>query len=432
MSLLYIIAGILMLAFAAAGLIGSWALDVVSNSAVITAEFSRPDEEESLLESQQNSESTKKALNPLRGLVTFFSELARCGEYSKLLFNLSGYVFWPFGKFILRKQSFNKTFRAFPDTPILRKSTEQTPSISSATSTSDELPQRSSQSEQNQQQQQPRHNRADPLRQRITRDYLDSQRTRSMSQLNFQQSLTPLADTEHDVTPFNDSAHGVSEDCDADVEYDAWSDADSDATATPNNGGSSASISGTYIFRILVSARETFQRAGLAGCLFALVSSLLLTPAHLVAIGCCFFCVVSVPMAKLNYILIRNLARYPLRLSAHLPRERAGKKSAAVEKTTSTADCEVQPSGARNSTAEVSSVEQLNLGVLSPTVSVFEGLLAESFTADSCNAASTTAAASSSTSQTISLKPNGKALNKMYRIILCTHNATGLHFYKVS
>ncbi|KAI8835541.1 hypothetical protein BC829DRAFT_365347, partial [Chytridium lagenaria] len=66
---------------------------------------------------------------------------------------------------------------------------------------------------------------------------------------------------------------------------------------------------------------KRIKSGGFAGFVFSVVMFFTLTPLHLVVTGCCFFAVVSVPMAKLNYVLLRHLMRHPLRLSAHSPEE---------------------------------------------------------------------------------------------------------------
>ncbi|KAI8821808.1 uncharacterized protein EV422DRAFT_495651, partial [Fimicolochytrium jonesii] len=59
--------------------------------------------------------------------------------------------------------------------------------------------------------------------------------------------------------------------------------------------------------------------AGLSGCLFRLCVIVLIGPLHLVITCACTFFVFSLPMAKLNYVLLKHLLRHPLQISAHTP-----------------------------------------------------------------------------------------------------------------
>ena len=58
-------------------------------------------------------------------------------------------------------------------------------------------------------------------------------------------------------------------------------------------------------------------RSGFSGMLVFTLTSLLLAPLHLLTSLVMFLLVLPIPMAKLNYCLLRHLLRHPLLLSAH-------------------------------------------------------------------------------------------------------------------
>ncbi|OAC98390.1 hypothetical protein MUCCIDRAFT_44816 [Mucor lusitanicus CBS 277.49] len=55
-------------------------------------------------------------------------------------------------------------------------------------------------------------------------------------------------------------------------------------------------------------------RLGPAGCVYYLIFFVFIAPLLLLVSAICWMCVVSIPMAKLNYILVRHLHRHPLSL----------------------------------------------------------------------------------------------------------------------
>ncbi|KAI8635847.1 Sodium/calcium exchanger protein-domain-containing protein [Parasitella parasitica] len=55
-------------------------------------------------------------------------------------------------------------------------------------------------------------------------------------------------------------------------------------------------------------------RLGPAGCIYYLIFFAFIAPLLLLVSAICWMCVVSIPMAKLNYILVRHLHRHPLSL----------------------------------------------------------------------------------------------------------------------
>ncbi|KAJ3177073.1 hypothetical protein HK101_010317 [Irineochytrium annulatum] len=245
-------------------------------------------------------------------------EFKRTWEYIKVLFHISGYVFWPFGKFIAKRRRHVNVFdpklptpeefllwipgseeQRQPDTPEDIHANETTALLNDYSSPSvvigmpdHQAVRRVSNMSNNTQ--------ARKLRKRLSRAHstpnpMPHDMPDDLSNLSSEDEESVLSDTN---------------------EEDTWSE------HAPPAGGE-------YVFGPNTAPSTSWQRkwrrikaGGVAGGIYSIVYFTLLAPLHLAVSGCCFFFVVSVPMAKLNYVLLRHLLRHPLRLSSHWPEER--------------------------------------------------------------------------------------------------------------
>ncbi|TPX54670.1 hypothetical protein SeMB42_g00149 [Synchytrium endobioticum] len=138
--------------------------------------------------------------------------------------------------------------------------------------------------------------------------------------------------------------------------------------------------------------------SGIKGMVFFAFIILIIAPMHLMVSALCWFCVVSIPMAKLNYVLIKHLLRHPLRLSAH-PVSHFG-KSSSVAATSSRSDADTSPLFTRTPRSCAQR----------PTSILFFNRVSETFLNEANEA--------------------GEDYDRGFDVVLCTYNAIGLQYYK--
>ncbi|KAJ3274218.1 hypothetical protein HDV01_003291 [Terramyces sp. JEL0728] len=181
-------------------------------------------------------------------------EMESFGEYMHVMFNLSGYLFWPFNKFVARVIVGDNIPDIYAEMPP-----SQIPLLSDSNYNQDDI-----QIEVDQQI--PSSSTFTAAPGRIRRDdYLQSQ-----SNLDSEESWS----------------------------VDSIRNEKSSTTA-----------------RIIHSLKTSYNR-GFARFYFSLVAWGLLTPLHLLVGGACYFLIVPIPMGKTSYYLLRHLYRHPLKLVA--------------------------------------------------------------------------------------------------------------------
>jgi hypothetical protein len=227
------------------------------------------------------------------------------------------------------------------------------------------------------------------------------------------------------------------------------------ATATPSHpfpeGASSNAIphrKSTMLSRFI----RRWRNGGLAGFIFTCLAFFALAPYHVLVTGACFFFVVSVPMAKLNFLLLRHLLQHPLKLSAHPARDRNLLKlsktgSAAANSTSSSMHGPAQNGHAQPSTgAPLSTVynQQVRRPVVPTEDSLRDIIIPPSpmtpttpFMAfGSGRPRSGTLLSIRASRENLTGRPEASHSadtcdEQEYKIVLCTYNAVGLQYYKV-
>ncbi|KAJ3281634.1 hypothetical protein HDU79_010598, partial [Rhizoclosmatium sp. JEL0117] len=227
-----------------------------------------------------------------RVLAVAFYEMERAKEYVLLLLNFSWYMFWPFGKFVIKKRRSTRYFITVPTT---------TPAPSSSASQQDTLE---------------------------TTHLLSNQATGggSSSALNIHSDVESEYETASIIWNDEDTESEDDDDDDDDFDDDDEDDgdemrsdlsvaADSGTTETPNRQlrrrlrrQQRLSQPRTWT----VWARQTgtkLREAGFAGILFRALAFIVLGPVHLFISIVCFLGVFSLPMGRLNFAVLSRLTR---------------------------------------------------------------------------------------------------------------------------
>ncbi|TPX36249.1 hypothetical protein SmJEL517_g01445 [Synchytrium microbalum] len=144
---------------------------------------------------------------------------------------------------------------------------------------------------------------------------------------------------------------------------------------------------------------RAFKRAwssGTRGMIYFAFMVLIIAPMHLLVSALCWFCVVSIPMAKLNWVLIKHLLRHPLKLSAH-PVSHFRRPPSTVSRAS---HVDGGPSFARPPPR----------GGARPNSILFFNRVSEAFIHEANEA--------------------GEDYDRGYDVVLCTYHAIGLQYYK--
>ncbi|KAJ3333936.1 hypothetical protein HDU76_000971 [Blyttiomyces sp. JEL0837] len=322
-------------------------------------------------------------------------ENATVRDVQELLINLSGYMLWPFGKFIIKKKSHTLVFEPYP-THIRLSNPDggEANEHSALLGDYDEIvisPEAD----------------AGPSNIHLSEPQIPiPPKTRSAQTTSL--GLTSQIATE-------DQFLQSEEDPDSTVltdDFDHWSENSVNMDHHEESGAPSpvSPVELTWFQKLINPYWKQWRRlkrAGLAGFLFNILAYLVLVPVHLLVTGCCFFAVVSVPMAKLNAVLLRHILQHPLKLSAHLPKDRSLFKG-AYKRDSEHHDITVNiPTPGLGEDIEVLPSP---VTPVTPMITVLERRRQhrEGYGGD---------------------KSLGR-LEDEYQIILCTHNAVGLQYYK--
>ncbi|KAJ3282018.1 hypothetical protein HK104_011148 [Borealophlyctis nickersoniae] len=203
--------------------------------------------------------------------VFLLGPVALIGWIGKVLINLSNYMLWPFGKFIARRRARYTLFAQDSESPERGEPTERTGLLSEENS--------------------------DHINDEVTIG-IDGEGTT-------EEAPTPRARN----TQRSDETGSILSD-------DVWSEY-SFSTRRPSRASlhdpTSCLPSWTPLW-----VHRTIE-AGFAGNLFWVVSMVTIAPLQFLISAICFFFIFPLPMAKLNYVMLKHLLRHPLQLSAHTP-----------------------------------------------------------------------------------------------------------------
>ncbi|KAI8587225.1 hypothetical protein BDZ88DRAFT_509103 [Geranomyces variabilis] len=205
----------------------------------------------------------------------FLLELEHVWQYAKVLTNLSGYIFWPFGKFIAKRRIYHMVFEQERDEGSATERTGLMADHDHSTSYPD-----------------------------------DTYVVGISDECDPSDSRTNASGREPKFAPHHDNSH---DDDASDVSQESWRE-----YLLANRRYSYTSPHDRWANWIPRWVRRTYN-AGFAGNIFRLCVLLLIAPLHLVTTCTCSFMVFSLPMAKLNYVLLKHLLRHPLQISAHTP-----------------------------------------------------------------------------------------------------------------
>ncbi|KAI9097413.1 hypothetical protein DFS34DRAFT_650224 [Phlyctochytrium arcticum] len=204
-----------------------------------------------------------------------FLELLSVWQYAKVLINISGYMFWPFGKFIAKRRIYHMVFRhggqADENTSLMADQPEREAFCDGT----------------------------------YVVGINEDESVPPSPQLSA--SEAPRLVPHRDVTPSDpDNLSDVSE--------ESWRD----YTTNDRHYNYSARQHKRWP-KWVPRWLQRIYNAGLAGNIFRVLLLLTIAPVQFAVTCACSFMVFSLPMAKLNYVLLKHLLRHPLQISAHTP-----------------------------------------------------------------------------------------------------------------
>ncbi|KAJ3022153.1 hypothetical protein HKX48_006889 [Thoreauomyces humboldtii] len=208
----------------------------------------------------------------------FVLELEHVWQYAKVLTNLSGYMFWPFGKFIAKRRIYHMVFDQERDDESVN---EQTGLMAGHDRSRTTYPE-------------------DTYVVGISDDYTPLDAT------------SPVGQREPKFAPHHDRQEGDDGDA-SDVSEESWKE-----YLLANRRYSYTSAHDSWAKWVPRWLRRVYS-AGFSGNIFRLLVVVAIAPLQLIIICACSFMVFSLPMAKLNYVLLKHLLRHPLQISAHVP-----------------------------------------------------------------------------------------------------------------
>ncbi|KAJ3319567.1 hypothetical protein HDV06_006215 [Boothiomyces sp. JEL0866] len=180
-------------------------------------------------------------------------EMRLYGEYMKVLINLSGYILWPFNKFVARVIAGDSIPDIYAEIPPA-----QIPLMADNNYSQDDI-----------------HIEVD-------------------NQVPSSSTFSAPGRIRRDDYLNNQSHHNSEE---------SWSD---DSLQNEPN---------SYLDRINRRVKKVYSQ-GFARFYFSTIAWIILTPLHVLVSGICYFLIIPIPMGKTSYYLLRHLYRHPLKLVA--------------------------------------------------------------------------------------------------------------------
>ncbi|KAJ3412407.1 hypothetical protein HDV05_000765 [Chytridiales sp. JEL 0842] len=447
---IYILVALLLVPFASTGFICMSLLNLFTKPAL----RHRHEDQTPLLSSSRRSKKLKGWRKYL-SLAYLFSELERTSEHIKLLLNLAGYVFWPFGKFVAKRRLHSSKWE--PPRLYVRSA---------------------SQPSQHQQQHQGQQGgdgsfsvREEEIGERMERGGELHPQTPMVGLQGGTPSLAPPPSAT--LGSRQSSAHGLTssggavvsgsaappklegeevyiqsdeeeeeeEEEEGDLEAPrtggvANEEEESGAVAASFHSDGPTNANPTTISNATTAAATTasnnaaplpppkkhkrflkrLSQSGLAGMLFSILVILFLGPLHLLCTGACFLGVFSVPMAKLNFLLLRHLWRHPLKISAHWSSEGS-----------------LKPEEEEGVGVRLSGDVGVPPSPLTPRTPYFAF---DAVQREAGNSGSSVHVGASGMTPAIAAGPSGARCKKeeggesSYMVVLCIYNALGWEYYK--
>ncbi|KAJ3032472.1 hypothetical protein HDV00_007458 [Rhizophlyctis rosea] len=226
-------------------------------------------------------------------------------ESGAVLLNLSTYVLWPFGKFVARRRPTPTTLFQQPNSTTSEEPNERTALLSpyhdqGESSDNDDVP------------------------------GIDNERTPRArafpNTLRSEDVMVPMGDGDGDAEgevgqqqqqqrPQQRSGRRIS---DAASIYtdDMWSEY---SFTPPPNSSNPTHPTSPYLPSWMPRHIANIIRSGFAGILFAVVTLLFIAPLQILVAGICFLCIFPLPMAKLNWVLLKHLVHHPLQIWSETP-----------------------------------------------------------------------------------------------------------------
>jgi hypothetical protein len=275
------------------------------------------------------------------------------------MFNLAGYLLWPFNKFVVKRRRFTFFYSFGPKTSLENQaSLPQSVESNSAHNSTNISQSQHLNSNRNSS------SSSSSTSKQYTK-YCRNSRTPNMSTPYLSGRLIPIDDDEESYLASDDDNEDIVFRLDAPAQQGQDQSNEPEVNQTPRN-----------------THKPPKPQSTLAENIFKIFLFLILGPPHLVVTLFCFLSVVAVPMAKLNFVLFRHLLRHGLKVSSQS--ERRAKLFKPVS---------------------ISHQSQFH-PPMSPITPLTPGGIYIDQKAE---------------------EPH----DSEYKIIICTHNALGLQFYKV-
>ncbi|KNC98738.1 calcium/proton exchanger [Spizellomyces punctatus DAOM BR117] len=301
----------------------------------------------------------------------FFIELENIWQYSKVLMNLSGYILWPFGKFIAKRRVYHMVFQEDHDGTANGVSNERTALLS------------------------------DHDGQRYSEDTY----------------VVGIPDDSVPATPVPEPASSadrqdlkVAACCDNEANAENMSEVSEESWHEFMSSSRRYSYANGHHHRWPKWVPRWIRRAynaGLAGNLFRLLLLITIAPLQFVVACMCSFLVFPLPMAKLNYVLLKHLFRHPLQISAHTP---------VYSKRPST-----RPSRSASLASRASDIWRRSSRMFGRPTSIFS---------ESAEPIAIPTTLGTPTQMPSGAVAQGPQLAPEFQVILCTYNALGWDYYK--
>ncbi|RKO87402.1 hypothetical protein BDK51DRAFT_31580 [Blyttiomyces helicus] len=337
------------------------------------------DRDESLLSWRSPSRGRFSCWGLVAWIGLFFVELESLWQYSKVLINISGYMLWPFGKFIAKKKVYHILFQNDPESPDAVN--ERTGLLSDA-----------------------------GLAERD--DVVIG--VRDDDDVPYSSGATTAGASRRRRSGH---AGNATTDDEASIRSeDIWSEY---SFAARRGSRSSAHHPADSECTWLPRPLRRIIAAGLAANIFTVVLALLIAPLQLAITCMCSLFIFPIPMAKLCFVLLKHLLRHPLHLSAHAPIYSTGRRvSDAVPSTPVSTAHDSAPSRAP--------------GLFQRAASIFwrpTGIVAGEAAAGRASIPQTLGEPSLAPPLAFTQGPP-QPLAPEYHVVLCTYHAVGWEYYK--
>jgi Ca2+:H+ antiporter len=175
----------------------------------------------------------------------------------------------------------------------------------------------------------------------------------------------------------------------------------------------------------LVRLIKKSWKSGVSGFTFFLVCFFVLGPIHLIVSAICYFLIVSIPMGKLNYYLLRYLLQHPLQLMA-----RSCNDSSHIQAHPIDHDGEGESSRTTQRRGKPPSIQCRSRTVFFWHQDTTEDVFSKSTTAETQNTSHVPPIMATPSFTTNRVRTQNSSKCSEYLIVLCTYRAIGIQYLK--